>query len=109
MPRLSQLRNRKLLRLHKEATKLNRQPWARRKANHEERERKSQLRPTRLRQKLQKSKKSKPQKLLPQPNLLNQQQNHTNQLSQKRKKSNTLLKPSTRSQKSQSIKPPAKK
>lgn len=109
LPRLSQLRNRKLLRLHKEVTNLNHQPRVRRKANHEERERRSQLRPTRLSLKLQKSKRSKPQQLLPLPNLLNQQQNHTNQLIQKRKRSNTLLKPSTRSQKSQSIKPPAKK
>lgn len=109
LPRLSQSRSRKLLRLHKEATNLNHQPRVRRKANHEERERRSQLRPTRLSPKLQKPKRSKPQQLLQLPNLLNQQQNHTNQLIQKRRRPNTLLKPSTRSQKSQSIKPPARK
>jgi hypothetical protein len=108
LQKLNKLKSRKLLRHHKVATNLNHQPRPRRKS-HEEIERRSQPRPKNLKLRPSKPKKSTlPQPLL-QLCLLNQLQNPTNLLLLKRKTPNMLLRSSTKSQKSQSTKTPAKK
>lgn len=106
LPKLSQLRSRKLLKHHK-ATNLNLQPRPRRKLSHEEKE-KSQLRPKNLKLKPP-PKKSNQSQLPPKLYLLNQWQNLTNLLQLKRKKPNMLLKLNTKNQKSKRITTPAKK
>jgi len=114
LQKLSKLRIRKVQRHHKVATNLIHQLRPRRKANHEEIERRSQPRPKRPRLmicfgKPWKPRRSKLEQLLPKLCHLNQLQNLTNLLLLKRKTPNMLQKQSTKSQENQSIKTPAKK